>query len=249
MKVKVAKSILVACALVTLRAQAQMVFNVNFEAPSYSLGTLNGKDSWAAPSGYHYVTTTHAHSGSQSMSSQLDGSGASRLPEAGAFNPVAGSGWWLETWAYIPTSAYHTQSLFKMGGEVVYSPYIQIDGDGKAHFGSWGPEAIMELGSSVLDKWVKLRMEQTGPQGNSLRLSITGEGINKVVDSTYGTSYNPGKVSLAVMTKTPYNGIASPGIAYWDDMRAGYGAVPEPTSMAVVGLVGLGYVVARRRRA
>jgi hypothetical protein len=235
--------------LVSLCAHAQMVFNVTFDSPAYTLGALDGQDNWTRLGGWANVTDLRAHSGTQSIVTWEGGAGVTRPPENGPLNPVNGSGWWMETWAYFPTSDGNTHSLFTMGGGVVSPPFILVYGDGEVHFGGT-TSTIRNLGSSILDKWVRLRIHQTGTQGSSLRFSITGSGVNEVVDNFYATSYTPNTVTLSVFTKTPFGPLSENTKSYWDDMRAGYGAVPEPASFATVGaLAGLGFVIYRRRSA
>ena len=223
--------------------RGQTILNSDFEAPLCTVGYLHGQNSWYALFGYKYVTNNIAHSGTQSIST-MQGE-ASRLTNTGTFDISTSSQWWADTWVYVPTSTYDTGSSFSLAGAVTYAPYITLTGTGAVTL-SCGYSAYftnLTLGASVLDKWLHLQIIHDLGPGNTpsqyltLRLTSADGLVDQSFTDIYATSsdlYSP--VGLVVGTRTTYN--PNPGIAYWDDIRAGYGPVPvpEPSTVMLVGL-------------
>lgn len=238
-------TLLVVCAPLFLAglATGQTIFSVNAEGPTYSAGPLDGQDGWYGPFGYQTVSTAYAHSGTQSISTQIGD--ASRLFDVPSMDLGPGTQWWMDTWAYFPSGDGDALSSFTLNGSVVYAFGIYVTNAGVVTL-SGGYNGFFDtrnLGSAVLDQWVHLRIEQLPVPGNGIRLSIVGTGVNESFDTLYATSGAP--TGLVLSTRNTPS-----GIAYWDDITVGYGpvAVPEPSSLMLLTISAIGLALAKRRR-
>ena len=204
MKAKLFKLIL-CCAPIYLAslASAQIIFNVNADSPAYSVGPLHGQDGWWGPYGYQNVSNTYAHSGSQSISTQIGD--ATHLVDT-PMDLGPGTQWWMETWAYFVAGDGDALSSFTLSGGVEYAFGIYVTNAGVATLsgGYNGYFQTLNLGASVLDQWVLLRIEQLPVPGNGIRLSITGNNVNATFDTIYATSGSP--FGLDVGTRNTYSG-------------------------------------------
>lgn len=189
------------------------------------------------------VTAERARTGSQSLSTT--GNAGPGRPFGAPFQIHALSRWWMETWVYVAPSTGLTSSSFSARSSLGTAFFISIGGDGLTYLNTGSEQSIRSLGSSVLDRWVKLRIEKIAPL--TLRLSVTGDAVNESFTGRFQTPWDPQQVAVGTGHSGPME-----GIAYWDDLRVSDSedeapAVPEPATLSLVA-AGLAAAAAGTRR-
>ena len=222
-------------------ASGQIVFDVNFESPTYTLGNANGQDNWSAPFGFNDIVNTKAHGGTQSFRT-TSGPGGARAFEVPpfTFDVSVANDFWLETYVYVVPSAGSTAS-FGVGNVLGAAFGFGISDSGTVSFnGGSVLGTTRELGSVVLDKWLRMRVEHLASSPTFLHMTLTGQGVDE--------SANVGYSAAASVQSYLSVDMRNLGVAYWDDMKAAYGPapVPEPGVVALVG-VSAGLFSLRRR--
>jgi len=258
-----------------------VTLNVDFEAPTYATGAINspatnpnleaGQGGWGGFSSAA-ISTAHAHSGTQSMFTQAwtgfypamiykplsGGSYAGINPNPGAVTPFsigAAQDWWVQAHVLIERGGSARMALQNGLGAC---PLLDIGSNapsaaGVPHVNGCITDATYApLGDALYDQWLRLEMIHTAGSA-ALTFRINGNGIDRTMTlSAYG---GPGSTAAV-----NYLGLA--GAAYWDDIRAGTGALPtaggpppvgglpEPASLwlAAVGLAGAAETLHRRAR-
>lgn len=218
---------------------AQTVFDVNFESPIYSLGGAHGQDNWSAQFGYNDIVNTTAHSGTQSF--RTSGPGGARAFEVAPYdlNVSIANDFWLETYVYVvsaPSGPLTSTAGFAVGNGLGAACSFGISDSGTVSFNG----VTRELGSAVLDKWLRMRIEHVGPS-QFLNMTLTGDGVDESASAFYSAA-GASQSFLAVDMRNY-------GVAYWDDIKAAYGPapVPEPGVLSLIGASAVLFSFRRRR--
>jgi hypothetical protein len=94
-------------------------------------------------------------------------------------------------------------------------------GDGRIWFYTGVAQRIDTIGPNLFNQWLCLTVTHTVADGQSINMSVIGNGINDSYTATYGTTGSPNALS-----------VSGPN-TYWDDITAGYAAVPVPEPSSI----------------
>jgi hypothetical protein len=221
-----------------LPISAQTIFHVDFEAPTYALGSVHGQDNWDAQYAFSQVVNTTVHGGSQSLN--IGPGGGYRPYEVAPYelNASVYNSFWLETWVYVPSGPGYLHN-FAAGNGIANAFNFGIYDNGVVDFnlGSYYGE-LRNVGSSILDKWLRMRVEHLA-YTFELTMTLVGDGVNETAIVGY---YTP----AAAQSFLSVHSSGAAGMAYWDDITAGHGVIPEPSAFALA-LLSAGLVSFRRR--
>lgn len=263
-------------------AATTITLSSDFESPTFSIGNIandpnaTGQGGWG---GYNSViensqlvrariTDERAHTGTQSLRTTSDvrtinkaldvdgtepynpSSGGEYPFHSGGFTLYPGYDWWVQAWVWINPGA---SARFTLSNGLGSCPILDIGDFGFGNANSPGEvyantctafTGEPNLGAAAFGQWLLLEMVHTTAMGAGMEFRITGPGLNRVY--ALGSYSGPGSGSPA------YLGLA--GDAFWDDVRAGYGAVPAASVVPVPGaawllISALGVLGAVRRKA
>jgi len=213
------------------------------------------------------ITDERAHTGTQSMLTTRDsrtinkaldanpqpgspnyGNSGGEYPfHSGGFTINSAYDWWVQAYVWINPGASAGMTLVNgLGG----CPLLHIGNVGIAvdagvpyansctdHSGTQQPN----LGSPAFGQWLLLEMVHTVAMGQQLQMRVSGTGVDWSI--TLASYSGPGSGNPA------YLGLA--GDAYWDDVSAGYGAVPAPVPLPAAAWLmatAIGALASRPRR-
>lgn len=246
-------SLLAACLCAPAAQATTVTLNDDFEqASGYTLGSIGGNPNagiagqggWIGY-GYAEITDEQAHSGAQSLKI-WSSSGFSKLLDSTSqdrsFNIGYANDWWVQGWMYIPSGSAAAMTLANgLGG----CPLGSISSAGVFYANSCTVQTNVNdpqfnVASQVFDHWVNFQMWHTASQQQAMNFSLTGNGID--IQVTLDQYTGPGSAlpsSLAIGNQT---------LVYYDDLRAGYGAMPAAVPLpaaawlfasGLAGMIGL----------
>jgi hypothetical protein len=263
---------LVAALVASVADATTITLNSDFEAPTFVVGNIGGNPPFSAGQGgwggYNSViengqlvrariVNDKAYSGTQSLRTTSDSRviqkslnpAGGEYPTGSAFNINNNVDWWVQTLVWINPGASVSFALLNGLGScplLNIGPRGQITGTqvGQPYVNGCVSQDTTQanLGSGAFGQWLTLEMVHTTSMGQGMEFRITGQGINRII--ALGTYGGPGSGSPAF--------VGLSGDAWWDDVRAGYGAVPAvvPVPGAAALLVSaLGLLAGLRRRA
>jgi hypothetical protein len=249
-------------------ASAQVNYGSNFDPSLYSVGTLAGQDGWVAGSGttnLPVVTNNVSNSAPQSVMLTYPGSGSSFNSVAHAFAAGAPS---ANTMILTASAKIFVQNIagadryFGIGfgtSTTATSGWmgIALGGNG-LRGGGGGYSSFNSLTTGLLQarttadffgRWVGVKiLADRSTAVNNVTFQFTGLGTSGGASTeTFVKSVNFGTTNLSqVQLFSDWGSTSSvQGTAFIDDAEFGANPVPEPASMAVLGL---GAVALLRRR-
>jgi hypothetical protein len=226
----VAASVLLAAAIGPASAAT---LSDDFESPAYTVGPIGGNPPYTQGQGgwggfgTYTITTAFAHGGTQSLLTSGTGSLYKALDSGNPFDITYGNDWWVQGWVRV-TSGGSGATLAVANG-LGGCPLIALSGNATPYFNSCLGQDTGQPnpGANALDQWLLLRIVHTVSMGQGVDLTIAGTGVN--VHSYLGQYSGPGSGNPVVMVLS--------GDAYWDDISAGYGAVPASVPVPAAGLL------------
>ncbi|MCA0362342.1 MAG: PEP-CTERM sorting domain-containing protein [Armatimonadetes bacterium] len=237
-----------ALAVLAVGAQAQ-VYSTSFEAPTFSVGDLNGQDGWSSTNSgtpTWTISGDRAKTGTQSVKWSDAGvpstsSFAWRDVSSFATNPVPGL-----TASFSVFIEQNSAASRRFGFDVFYDSSdwtrLVIDKNtgifANTNIGSGTLSQVGTLGTAAAGRWVDISVSINFV---TRAVSAKVDGINIAMPSLSAATTQASDIDLFRGLNNPLSG--ETGLAYFDDVT--YEAVPEPTTMA---LLALGAVVANRRR-
>jgi hypothetical protein len=238
-----------ALAVFAVGAQAQ-VYSTSFEAPTFSVGDLEGQDGWTTTNTAQptwTVSTDRAKTGTQSV----------KWSDAGVTTGTSSFAWRdVSSFATNPVPALNASfSVFieqnsaasrRFGFDVFYDTgdwtRLVIDKNtgvfANTNIGSSTLSQVGTLGTAAAGRWVDISVSIDFV---TRAVSAKVDGINIAMPSLSAATTEATDIDLFRGLNNPVTG--DTGLAYFDDVT--YQAVPEPATMA---LLALGAVVANRRR-
>jgi len=237
---------IVACvmAMVAAPAMAGFAYETGFEAPTYTSGAgINGVDGWTTTSGLNTVeTATNPVTGAQVLKHA-----------SGGTNPVYRT-------VTVPTA--FTYTVFLMTPEVITTHVHMCRSDGSVAF--WGAVDMGDsgrfwttkasgseasaTGTYVANTWYKLvfdvRDGTGGANDNTYDFSVysdIGSGFTNLVWSKANLGLRDTAAGRIETFK--FRNSAGGTISYWDDVSM----TPEPATMGLLGLGGVGLLIRRKR--
>jgi hypothetical protein len=173
--------------LSTTLAGAATLLSESFEAPMVT-GPLQGQNGWFGDNGGpNVVNTTHAHGGAQSVTTVVL---AAKLIPA-PFQVMAEPFWYLETWVYLdvlPSGQSYTANLSAFG-PLGTSFFIDLSVGGELTMNTSTKQAIRQLGTAVLGKWLRMRIEKIAPL--TLKFTLFGDGVDETYIDSFASSWDP----------------------------------------------------------
>lgn len=237
-----------ALAVLAVGAQAQ-VYSTSFEAPTFTVGDLQGQGGWdttnvGTPT--WTVSTDRAKTGTQSV----------KWSDAGVTS--ASSFAWIDVSTFAPGAVPALSAAFsvfieqnsaasrRFGFDIFYNSTdrsrLIIDKNtgifGNTAIASTAVSQLGTLSTASAGRWVDFFVNINF---GTRAVTATVDGINIALPSLSTSTTNATDIDLFRGLNSPLSG--ETGLAYFDDYRVA--AVPEPTTMA---LLALGAVVANRRR-
>lgn len=229
-------------------SSAQVLYSTGFEAPTFTLGGDGLVDGWTLGSNFgttRSIVNSPAIGGqSLSLSTTSTGFGSNRL----AFD--------ISTQT-LPVF-FTTQVLLQSGNEAnrlgtlalstgtlggtFFGASVDSAGNFRAgqNWGStYGATTLGTFTNSVADRWVQL----------TLSVATNGDGVATATLGSESFSANFSGIAKVgfVNLASDYAGASGLGNVYFDDFSVE--AIPEPMTMAVLGLGALGLAARKRRRA
>jgi hypothetical protein len=239
--------IISALAALTVAANAQS-FTTSFEAPTYSTTAL-GVDGWIAGSGTmtQSISTAQAASGTQSVFVTGTGTNFSSLRQnlgaSSTLGYTASVKIWLDPQNAVGTRLFGLYaSTGTLGGTTLG---LTVGADGGVRTGTtWAATYATTPNSTMTDftgKWLTVTLVKNNDGTGSATVSGFGAGNTDSYTQNFATV---GSVQY-FQFGTDYD-TASTGSAYIDDFQFAMTPVPEPASMAALGLGALALIRKRR---
>jgi hypothetical protein len=232
---------------VFVAAASALAFPVNtsFEAPGYSLGTLDGQNNWQNVTGNYQVVSGGARTGTQAVSFN-DNTGVA-IPWAGPAGDAATTNARGSVWVNVLGNS----SLdYGFGLDVIYdglsldysTVLVRRDGAVFVTSGSQNPN-LAQVGNvgAIFDQYVNVTVT-TDAVTKAVSASVNG--VNFALPSLT----NSGSIRSIYMTSFNISGstTAVSGQARFDDYS--FEAVPEPGTMLVLSALGAGMFARRKAR-
>jgi hypothetical protein len=255
-------------------AFGQVSYSTGFESPTFTAGlALTGQDSWVAGSGtgtnVPAVSSTMAYTGTQSV--QLNGypgAGSTFTSSGRAFaagtpagvNPMLAMSarLWVDSIAadryfgiQFGTAAGATSTSL---GMALSGNGLRGGGGGYANFNGLATGLLQaRTTADFLGRWVGLSVVADRTlTTNNVVYTFTGLGTSGgLATETFTTSVNFGTQNIthiAVVADWSDTSTGSTGLAFVDDVSFSASPVPEPASMAALGLGALA-LIRRRKKA
>lgn len=252
-------------------AHAQVNYASNFDPPAYTVGALNGQDGWVSGSGtagLQLVTNNVWNSSPNSVMMSYAGTGSSFHSVGHAFAAGAPS---VNTMILTASANIFVQSVagadryFGIGfgtSGLATSGFmgVALGGNGlRGGGGSYSSYNSLTGGllqarttADFLNRWVGVSVvADRSITTNNVVFTFTGLGTSGgLATESFTKSVNFGTTNLTTaQIFTDWGSTSSvQGTAFVDDVRYGANAVPEPASMAILGL-GAAALIRRRKKA
>lgn len=224
-------------------AFADVLFNTSFESgEGFAPGGLDTQNDWISGPNYQVVSGV-ARTGSQSVRWSGTGGGHAWPDIPGGYsgaNPLRSS-----VWIMMPSAGSDPERVFGLRYWSASAGFagVTLGSDGTVRAGTtysslWGSSGIQTVISNPTDRWIEVGISYT-PNDSSATVMADGQFFSFAV--------TPQGSVLDVDFFSDWDAVNVNTTGYWDDYFVTTDAVPEPATLAALG-IGLAAVIRRRRR-